>query len=225
MVQTGSWARWVLIAAALVGGSYLLGMDLDLSDGAMLAWKGGGVWLLAVYAALQARTTDGWLITGVMALGAAGDVLVEMDETRGAAAFAIGHMIAIALYVRNRRPTLTPSQMGLAMVVVPATILIAWLLPSERSGVTGVIFYAFLLSLMTASAWISRFPRYRTGIGAMLFLASDLLIFARMGPLSEAIWVDYAIWGLYFVGQVLIVVGVTQTLNAASEDRLQPLAR
>jgi len=74
------------------------------------------------------------------------------------------------------------------------------------------IYTAFVAS-MAAAAWISRFPRYRTGIGAMMFLASDLLIFARMGPLAGDAWVSLAIWGLYLGGQVLITLGVTRTLG------------
>ena len=80
------------------------------------------------------------------------------------------------------------------------------------------IYTAFVAS-MAAAAWISRFPRYRTGIGAMMFLASDLLIFARMGPLAGDVWVGFAIWGLYFGGQFLIAIGVTRTLEAETPIR------
>jgi uncharacterized membrane protein YhhN len=34
---------------------------------------------------------------------------------------------------------------------------------------------------MAAAAWSSRFPRYRVGAGAVLFVISDWLIFSRMG--------------------------------------------
>jgi uncharacterized membrane protein YhhN len=213
MVQFGSLARWVLILAIIVGASHLFAIHADLGHSNMLLWKGAGVWLLAVYAAMQARTSDGWLITGVMALGAAGDVLVDIDLERGAAAFAIGHLIAIALYVRNRRVKLSQSQLLLAILLVPITLFLAWRLPADRAGVGGLMIYALFLALMASSAWVSRFPRYRTGIGAMMFVASDLLIFARMGPFAGAGWTDFAIWALYFGGQVLIVLGVTQTLS------------
>ena len=43
------------------------------------------------------------------------------------------------------------------------------------------IAYTGGVAIMAATAWVSRFPRYRTGIGAMAFLASDLLIFAGGG--------------------------------------------
>ncbi len=215
-------AKLVLCAALAVGGSYLFGMTMDLHPTALLAWKGGGVWLLAIYAALQARSIDGWLITAVMAMGAAGDVLIETDTTRGALAFAAGHVVAMALYTRNRRSSLTGSQLALALLVVPATMFIAWALPADRSITTLATVYALFLGLMAALAWTSRFPRYRTGIGAMLFVISDLLIFARMGPLADLAGISAAIWAVYFIGQTLIVLGVTATLAADEARVLRP---
>ena len=66
---------------------------------------------------------------------------------------------------------------------------------------------------MAAAAWTSRFPRYLVGTGAMMFLASDLIIFARMGPLAGAVGAGLAIWLLYYAGQVLVTLGVTRVLS------------
>jgi uncharacterized membrane protein YhhN len=88
-------------------------------------------------------------------------------------------------------------------------------LPSDRAGAPAVALYALGLAAMAAFAWLSRFPRYRVGIGALMFVVSDLLIFARSGPLHGQEWVGYAIWTLYFGGQLLIVLGVTRTLEKA----------
>jgi hypothetical protein len=60
---------------------------------------------------------------------------------------------------------------------------------------------------MAACAWNSNFPRYRVGLGAMAFVASDLLIFARAGALAEAGWVSLAIWVLYYGGVLMIATG------------------
>jgi uncharacterized membrane protein YhhN len=221
----GNSARIVFWAAVLLGVSYLFGIywadsipDEETTEAMMpafTAWKGAGVWLLAIYAALNAKSTDGWLIAAVMAFGALGDVLIEQDLTMGGAAFAVGHGVAIWLYLRNRRKVLMQSQIALAFVVVPSTIAIAALMTRDF----GIIVYSAILAAMGALAWTSRFPRYRVGIGALMFVASDLLIFARIGPLSEDFWVDYLVWGLYFVGQMLIVLGVTRTLAGAESGR------
>ena len=214
MDRTKTLARLALAAAVVGGVSYIASWNLPLSEGASLAWKGSGVGLLAVYAALKARSQDGWLICAVMAFGAAGDVLLGAAGLQvGAAAFLVGHLIAIWLYARNPRPATTLSQRILPIVLVPATVAVAWMLPSDRAGAPPVALYALGLAAMAAFAWLSRFPRYRVGIGALMFVASDLLIFARSGPLQGQDWVGYAIWSLYFGGQLLIVLGVTRTLE------------
>jgi uncharacterized membrane protein YhhN len=213
----------LLLAAIAAGVSYMLSWSLALPPAAATAWKGSGVALLAVYAATRAKSLDGWLLVAVMALGAAGDVLLELiGLTKGAVGFLAGHLVAIALYLRNRRPALTRSQAGLAVVLVPATVAIAWMLPSDRAGAPGIALYALALSLMAAAAWTSRFPRYRVGAGALMFLVSDLLIFARAGPLHGQPWVSDAVWILYFGGQTLICVGVADTLDHAPALRARP---
>jgi uncharacterized membrane protein YhhN len=215
----GIWARTAFWAAVAVGLSYFFAIGWIQNQDeteitataatALIGWKGAGLWLLAIYAWANAKSVDGYLISAVMAFGALGDVLIERNLVAGAVAFAIGHAIAIGLYLRNRRKWLSPSQKAVAIVVVPATVLSATFLTRDAAAIA----YSVILGTMAALAWTSRFPRYRTGIGAMLFVASDILIFPRMGALEAAAWADYAVWGLYFTGQVLIVIGVTQTLN------------
>ena len=215
MSRSKRLARWALVASVITGVTYVAAWDQGLPQAVELAWKGLGVSLLAVYAALNARSLDGWLLLGVMAFGALGDVLLgAAGLTVGALAFLAGHLVAIGLYLRNRRKALTPSQVALAVLLVPATVIIAFLLPADRAGAPGVALYSLGLALMAATAWSSRFPRYRVGIGAMMFLASDLLIFARTGPLPNDFAVGLAVWGLYYFGQLLICVGVVRGLSS-----------
>lgn len=216
----------LLIAALVSGASYLLpvwwmqqqglvGMD-GAAGGIRIAWKGAGVALLALHAAVLARDKDGWLIAVVMGFGALGDVLIDAIGLKaGAIAFAAGHVVAIWLYGRNRRARTTSSQRLLGILLPPLVVFATW----RMTGDIGASVYAVLLSVMASLAWASRFPRYRTGIGAMMFVASDLLIFAREGHTLEGGWIGFAIWGLYFAGQALIVLGVTQTLAARQELR------
>lgn len=204
-------SKWVLVASILAGVSYVATWDRGLPPAIELAWKGLGVGLLAAYATLRARSPDGWLLVAVMAFGALGDVLLgAAGLTVGAIAFLAGHMVAIGLYLRNRRETLPFSQRALAVVLVPATVTVAFLLPADRASAPGVALYSLGLALMAATAWTSRFPRYRVGIGALMFLVSDLLIFARAGPLPDNFAVGLGVWGLYYFGQLLICVGVVE---------------
>ncbi len=212
-------AQGILLAAIVAGVSYAFADRFALPFAATVAWKCAGVALLALWCALNARSPDGWLIAAVMAFGAFGDGLIEWQLEAGAGTFLVGHAVAIVLYVRNRRPLLTPSQRGLAAVILPATILIA-IMVVPHAQAPGVSIYALALGGMAAAAWASRFPRYRTGIGAMLFVASDLLIFARMGPLATSPAPGLLIWPLYFAGQVLIAYGVVSTLSTDDRGRM-----
>lgn len=211
-----SWSPrlWVLIASAIAGFTYIASWGMHLPQAADLTWKGLGVGLLALYAAMNARRYDGWLLAAVMAFGAAGDVLLgAAGLTTGAIAFLAGHLLAVFLYLRNRRRHPSRSQLALAALIVPATVATAWLLPSDRAGANGIALYATGLSLMAATAWLSVFSRYRVGLGALMFVVSDLLIFARIGPLPDTFLVGVAVWSLYYVGQLMICLGVTDSLN------------
>ena len=207
-------ARGLLVVSLLFGFSYPLIWQLGWPEGVTTAWKGAGVGLLALLAAVEARSSDGWLLAGLLAFGALGDILLVDSMAAGAIAFMIGHVVAIWLYLRNRRERLSASQRALAIIVIPASVLVAWSLPADRGQAFGVAVYALFVAAMAAAAWTSRFPRYMTGIGAMMFLASDLLIFARMGPLQGAAWTGVAIWLIYYAGQVLITLGVRGSLSA-----------
>ncbi|MBW8297701.1 lysoplasmalogenase [Sphingopyxis sp.] len=208
-------ARWLWWAALVGGLSYFVAVYMRLDGPAIWAWKAAGVGLLAVWASANARSRDGKLIAAVLAFGALGDWLLDaVGMLAGAAAFATGHLIAIILYLRNRRRSLTSSQGLLAWALVPLALIIAWGLTrgAEAALMGAAIAYTGGVSIMAATAWISRFPRYRTGIGAMAFLASDLFIFAgEGGTLSKDVTL-WLVWPLYFGGQALIAWGVASTL-------------
>ena len=203
-----------LLASLVAGVSYFFVKDAALAGLFKIAWKGAGMALLAVYALRHAPGRDGKMLAAVMALGAAGDMAIEISLEAGAGCFFIGHVIAIALYARHRRPRLTQSQKAAAAALLLGTPLIAFLLPADRSAAPAVALYALALGGMAAAAWSSAFPRYRVGLGAVLFVASDLLIFARMGPLAASPLPGMLIWPLYYIGQLLICTGAVSRLRS-----------
>jgi len=207
-------AVWVLAAAVLAASSYVVGWFLPIPAWANVVWKGAGVSLLAVYAALNAKSLDGWLLALVMAFGALGDMLLETHGlVVGALAFLAGHLTAIGLYLRNRRPTLSPADWAVAAAIVIGVTVAAFLLPPDRAGAGLVALYALGLAAMATAAWLSRFPRTLVAAGALMFCVSDLLIFLRTGrPALDIFPMGLAVWGLYFAGQALIAVGVVRTL-------------
>lgn len=206
-------SRPYLLLSLLFGISYFFVKDSNIPGMYLMIWKGAGVGFLAVYALRRAHNFEGRLIAAVMAFGALGDMAIEIDLIAGAVAFTIGHIIAIALYWRHRREQMAFSQKLFAILLVPITMFIAWSLPFDRAEAPGLALYSLFLAVMAAMAWTSSFPRYRVGIGALMFIISDLFIFSRMGFLENSAIPDWTIWPLYYVGQFLIVTGVVRTLR------------
>ena len=228
-------------AAVVAGVSYCVPAWSGWHGPLFIVWKGAGVGLLAVAAALSALAAhphssstagtpaslkqrqhslafnDARLLTAVMACGALGDVLLDaISLVAGAAWFALAHLLAMGLYWRNRRTDDALSPSGALTRLWPF-----WLGVPVALGITAVLArgdplagvavgYTLLVALMAAFAWRSRFSRRLVGLGAFLFLVSDLLIFTRTaGPVPLREVAGLLVWPLYFAGQALIARGVT----------------
>ncbi|WP_373490862.1 lysoplasmalogenase [Parasphingorhabdus sp.] len=219
-------SRPFLLLSLVFGISYFFVMDSNIPGLYLIAWKGAGVGFLAIYALVRLHRLDGKIVGAIMALGAIGDILLEIDLIAGAASFMVGHLLAILFYSRFRRHKLAFSQKIFAILLVPLSVLIAWALPFDRTQAIGVGVYGLSVAVMAAMAWTSRFSRYQVGAGAILFLVSDLLIFARMGPMETSVIPDLLIWPLYYFGQFMIATGIVRTLRhemaAESADPVHP---
>ena len=197
----------IVFAAALIAGISFYFVPRMLDAAWWIVWKTIGVALLASWAALQAHGRDGWLLVAVLAFGALGDALLETSGMAvGGAAFLIGHLTALALYLGNRRLS-----RGKAIAV---TVVSAIAIGGTASGMThdpGVGLYALGLGAMAGSALASRFPL--AGVGAALFAFSDLMIFAHIGPLAGSSLPGFVIWPTYFAGQALVAISVARGLR------------
>jgi uncharacterized membrane protein YhhN len=208
--------RLILLASIVAATGFYFARELSLGPVALTIWKGAGVGFLSAYALLWRDRADFRLLALVMALSAVGDMVLQVHFQLGAAFFLASHAAAIALYFRHRRDGHTPSQKATAVALLLLTPLIAFLLPTDRPQAPGIAVYAFGLGGMACAAWLSSFPRYRVGIGAVLFVVSDLLIFAQMGPLSGSPLPNLLIWPTYYAGQFLICTGVASSLRRHS---------
>lgn len=203
--------RPYLLASMAAAVAFYLLRDGELGGLYLAAVKGAAVGLLAIYAWHRSHSNDVHMIAGVMALGAMGDVAMEFWFEVGGALFFVGHLLAMSLYLQphNRRSKHTASQKAAALALLLLTPLASFLL--SKDPVVGL--YGLALGGMASSAWMSRFSRYHVGVGALLFVASDLLIFARVGGAVLGNLPHWLIWPTYYVGQFLICTGVVQTLR------------
>jgi uncharacterized membrane protein YhhN len=193
-----------LVASLIFGIGYWLGAGAIPAGPLHVAVKMGGVGCLALHAWQNAHQAAR-PIALVMALGALGDGLIELDLIAGALAFLAGHLVACKFYWRWLRPARW-SDRYVAVPLLGAGIAVATNILSHDS--TGAEIYALGLAAMVAFAWMSDFPRYLVALGAMMFAVSDLLLFARMGVLAASPVPGLLIWPLYYAGQMLITLGV-----------------
>lgn len=204
---------WLLASIAAAVAFYFL-RDNPVGEGLWgLIAKGASVGLLAIYALLRVRhgkhRGDGFLLVGVLALGACGDVAIELDLMAGALFFAAAHVVAVVLYLRNRHHRPSPAQKMIGLALLIGVPLVSYIL----SETVQVAIYGGFLGAMASAAWMSHYPRYRVGTGAVLFVLSDWLIFARMGPLDLEPANTILIWPLYYAGQIMIATGIVQCLR------------
>ena len=205
--------RPYLLLSLLFAITYFFVMDGKVGGSWLALWKGAGVAFLAIYATHRGSGRDAALIAVFLTLCAMADVAIEFSFLIGGGIFGIAHLVAIWMYLKNRRESPTGSQKAAAIGLFLLTPAIAALLTYPLDNWELAAVYAVIVGAMAGAAWLSRFPRYRVGTGAVLFVISDLVIFAREGgQISQALG-DWLVWPLYYCGQFLIATGVIQTLH------------
>ncbi|MEO0699603.1 MAG: lysoplasmalogenase family protein [Pseudomonadota bacterium] len=202
-----------LLASLIAGIAYYFVWNNPIGGVWLIVLKGAGVGLLAVYAFRRTQGAEGAILTLVLALSAAADMVLELDFKAGGVLFAMSHILAVYFYGRHRANPVDQPRFVTGIVLMILTPLVTWFLTLDWLIVT----YSAWLGLMAAAAFMSRFPASRVGLGATLFIISDWLIFSRMGPYDLAPLPDTFVWPTYYAAQFMIATGVVQTLRAEGE--------
>jgi uncharacterized membrane protein YhhN len=203
-----------LLAASLLAGLAYPFLGEQLSLAASVTAKGAGVSLLAV-AALLLRSRDRLWLAAIMAAGALGDILLALPGLFfvGAGAFAIGHVVAIVFYLRNRRDAARGLERLAALALIGWGLAMPTLVSPPGTPVGALMLYSVLLCGMTAALLLSRFSRLAV-VGAVLFVVSDTLLIMRLGGrliVGESVH-GMLVWLTYYLGQLLIFIGVGRML-------------
>lgn len=206
--------RPFLIISLVLAIVYPLLRDGALGEVYLMIVKGGSVASLAAYSLRRLSGANAVLLAFFLGLSALGDALIIIDMGLGGAAFFAAHLFAILLFVRHRRSTLAASQAILAILLLAATPLLSYFLTLPQTDWL-LIIYSAVLGLMACLAWSSAYPRYQVGIGAILFVISDLLLFGSMGLLQNISLAGALVWPIYYIGQLMICTGVARTMRSS----------
>lgn len=153
----------------------------------------------------------GWVVAG-LALGSLGDLALARPGTAaflaGMAAFALGHL-AYAVEFWGHAGAGGP--LAWAMVAGTAAMVLwcaLWLAPRAGALAWPVRAYGLVIGAMVALAALM--PPGLALVGAMAFMASDLILALRMFVLTDPaqrLLAARVLWPLYWGSQALILAG------------------
>jgi uncharacterized membrane protein YhhN len=219
----GTTNRLLLGLSAGFALSYLLCLPLDPFAG-LVVIKGGGVFLLAVVAWNMSGKNESRLPGLLLALGlllsSVGDVFLRLDPVgmfvHGLASFLVAHLIYVTLFLRlrPRGEKINGRQRALiALFIIYGLGLGSWMLPHLGAYTVPVLVYAAVICLMGITCVLASFSNRWVLLGALLFMSSDtaLAIDKFIMPLDGIGWY---IWPSYYIGQLLIMLGVIVHLRA-----------
>ncbi len=159
------------------------------------------------------------LLVVALALGALGDAFLANDGKKaflgGLASFLTAHLAYVWLFWMDGTGlapfTLEFSRTVAALAVtIFAAFMLSRLLPAVESGLKGPVFvYVLAILLMGLAALTLDKPLVIAG--AFMFMASDTILATEKFLLSNSSmhrrWTPYAVWALYYLGQLSIALG------------------
>ncbi len=176
--------RPILLASMAAALAFFFMRQSPLPELFLVPLKGAAVGLLALYAFMRHRGRDAYHLGAIMIVAALGDMAMEVDHhCRGAALLPATTWCHRALPAHPREHCRSDPE---GRCRGNAAAHAGYLLAASRSTAPRrcpLALYGLAVGGMAACAWLSAFPRYRVGLGAVLFLASDVLIVAGYGPL------------------------------------------
>lgn len=180
----------------------------------IVATKGTFSLLLALSVLAASRGGASRLIALALAVSAVGDMLlVTVGSVAGGAAFALAHVIAGGAYAAHRDTTArTPRWLAAAAVPLIAVAL-SWLVLRGTDQPPAMALFPLISGGMAALAILSRFPLWLSGLGAAIFVISDVLFLADLGILHRSGALGYLTWASYAVGYAMVAVGAARGID------------
>ncbi|MEU7778592.1 lysoplasmalogenase [Micromonospora sp. SD19] len=225
-------SRTVLIAFLVVTAANLLA-NATGGGTALLLTKPLLMPLLAAYlwrASAERGARPDRLLLAALAFATGGDIALMIDGTgwfvAGMACFLGTHLCYLAAFTSHgaatalRRPPLVAVPLVYALLTV---IALAWMWTglTDVGLAVPVAGYAIALAAMATTATTQG---WRVGLGAALFLGSDLLIAAGVAEVAQPPGAPVLIMASYAAGQALIVTGWVARASTPPGSAVTPAA-
>jgi len=205
--------RLALGASAGFALAYFLSLPLEPYAGIVVV-KGAAVFLLALIAWRQLKSTNGRLLALGLLISSVGDVFLRIDGVglfvQGLASFLIAHLCYVAIFVRLTGRPLSLSglkKISIVLLLIYGVALAGWLVPHLGAYTAPVMVYAVAITAMGVTSVMAGFSRPWVALGAVLFILSDSAI-AIDKFLFSVEGIGYFIWPSYYIGQLLIMTGI-----------------
>lgn len=208
-------SRTVLIAFLVVTAANLLanatggGLPFLLTKPLLMPLLAAYLWRVSA----ERGARPGRLLLAALAFATGGDVALMIDGTgwflAGMACFLGTHLCYLAAFTRHgaatalRRAPLVAVPLGYAVLTVVALTWM-WAGLTDAGLAVPVAGYALALAAMASTATTQG---WRVGLGAALFLGSDLLIAAGVAGVAQPPAAPVLVMASYAAGQALIVTG------------------
>lgn len=208
-------------AVLVIGGTYWLaeiarsGMAFehlaDLPLGLTASWRSASVAGLALLVLLRTAGVTRVCLGGSLALIAAADILLSTKGLMsGGTVYVLAHIVAITGYVllRDHRAGTPVRLIALAVPILAVLGVAAAVTAASMHPVH--LLYPAISGSMAAWALTSRFNRLTIGLGATLFVVSDVLLFWDFAFYEGTRALGWLIWPAYFGGLALIAAGAIE---------------
>ncbi|NKB15707.1 MAG: hypothetical protein HC774_00335 [Sphingomonadales bacterium] len=218
MDKPNAISRNIWLTAVFVGVAYWIG-SLARSDVAfdelaslpkplIVGTKGLFSMLLAISVLVARKGSASNMIGAALAISAVGDVLLAtIGSTAGGLAFAVAHLTAGYVYAKNQRDNNSVALWLFAIAVPFVAVGSSYLVLRGSDQNILMSLFPLISASMAALGILSRFPFWLSGLGAAIFVASDVLFLADLGILRHSGEWGFLTWASYAVGYAMVARG------------------
>lgn len=169
---------------------------------------------MSVFAARKASASN--IVGAALAISAVGDVLlVTIGSAAGGLAFAVAHLAAGYAYAKSLRDNNSAARWLFAIAVPLVALVSSYLALRDTDQIILMSLFPLISATMAALAILSRFPLWLSGLGAAIFVASDVLFLADLGILRRSGEWGFLTWASYAVGYAMVARGAASFGRAA----------